>query len=498
MESPSDDASTIADDVATLRDMGYSQELSRRMGAFSNFAVSLSIICILAGGITSFHLGFCSVGGAAIGVVWPLCCAFSLVVALTMAQVASAFPTAGGLYHWAAILGGRGWGWATAWFNLAGLIAVLAAINVGMFQFVAGAFWPDAKIGLSEQIVAMLLITGSQAVLNHLGIRVTAWLTDFSGYWILGVSAVLTGALLLYAPAFDFSRLITFSNFSSLPAAPEVPIWPATSSIFWLSLLGSLLPAYTITGFDASAHTAEETIGASHNVPRGIVRSVLVSGVAGWVLLSAIVLAMPSLEAGAEHGPQVVFWTMRETLPAWLTLVLFGAIGVAQYLCGLATVTSASRMTYAFARDGGLPASYLLRQVSSRFQSPAAAIWAVAISATLFTVYTPVYSTITAVCVIFLSISYVLPTILGFLAYGKTWKNMGPWTMGAWYRPAAIVAAAGCLGLIVIGMQPPNEQALWVVAGTVLLLVVCWFGGVRNAFPGPPTGILTLTQQVQP
>ncbi len=415
-----------------------------------------------------------------------------------MAQVASAFPTAGGLYHWAAILGGRGWGWATAWFNLAGLIAVLAAINVGMFQFVAGAFWPDAKIGLSEQIVAMLLITGSQAVLNHLGIRVTAWLTDFSGYWILGVSALLTVALLWYAPAFDFSRLITFSNFSSLPAAPEVPIWPATSSILWLSLLGSLLPAYTITGFDASAHTAEETIGASHNVPRGIVRSVLVSGMAGWVLLSAIVLAMPSLEAGAEHGPQVVFWTMRETLPAWLTLVLFGAIGVAQYLCGLATVTSASRMTYAFARDGGLPASYLLRQVSARFQSPAAAIWAVAISAILFTVYTPVYSTITAVCVIFLYISYVLPTILGFLAYGKTWKNMGPWTMGVWYRPAAIVAAAGCLGLIVIGMQPPNEQALWVVAGTVLLLVVCWFGGVRNAFPGPPTGILTLTQQVQP
>ncbi|MES2788913.1 MAG: amino acid permease [Planctomycetota bacterium] len=495
MDSSSDDATTIADDVETLRGMGYSQELARRMGAFSNFAVSLSIICILAGGITSFHLGFCSVGGAAIGVVWPLCCVFSLIVALAMAQVASAFPTAGGLYHWAAILGGRGWGWATAWFNLAGLIAVLAAINIGTFQFVTGAFWPDAHFGITEQILAMVLITGSQALLNHLGIRVTAWLTDFSGYWILAVSAIVTGALLWHSPGFDFSRLITFSNFSGLPAAPETAVWPETASILWLCLLGSLLPAYTITGFDASAHTAEETIGASHNVPRGIVRSVLVSGIAGWMLLSAIVLAMPSLEEGAQHGSQVVFWTMRSTLPPWLTLLLFGAIGVAQYLCGLATVTSASRMVYAFARDGGLPASHLLRQVSPWFKTPVAAIWTVAVSATLFTVYTPVYSTITAVCVIFLYISYVLPTILGLIAYRRTWHTMGPWTMGAWYRPAAVVSAVGCLGLIVIGMQPPNEQALWVVAGTVLLLLVWWQLVARRTFPGPPTGILNLSQQ---
>src|SRR5215510_5568466 len=130
------------DDEHLLRRLGYEQELARRMSGFSNFAISLSIICILAGGITSFHVGLCSVGGASIGLGWPLCCAFSLVVALTMAQVASAFPTAGGLYHWAALLGGRGWGWATAWFNLAGLVTVLAAINVGTFRFAMAAFAP--------------------------------------------------------------------------------------------------------------------------------------------------------------------------------------------------------------------------------------------------------------------------------------------------------------------------------------------------------------------
>src|SRR5207302_5257300 len=149
---------------------------------------SLSIICILAGGITSFHLGWCSVGGASIGLGWPLASLLALAFAATMGQLASAFPTAGGLYHWASILGGRGWGWATAWFNLAGLITVLAAINVGTYLFVFRAFgsWlhynPDVMSDSSKlalQIGCVTAITFSQALLNHLGIRVTTLLTDF-------------------------------------------------------------------------------------------------------------------------------------------------------------------------------------------------------------------------------------------------------------------------------------------------------------------------------
>src|SRR3989449_958496 len=142
MGTPEVDKRQIADDVRTLERLGYATELLRHMSGFSNFAISLSIICILAGGITSFHVGLCSVGGAAIGLGWPLACLFSLCVAATMAQVASAFPTAGGLYHWGSILGGRAWGWVTAWFNLAGLVIVLAAINVGTFQFLLGPVAP--------------------------------------------------------------------------------------------------------------------------------------------------------------------------------------------------------------------------------------------------------------------------------------------------------------------------------------------------------------------
>src|SRR4051812_35371832 len=133
---------TLAADLKTLHSMGYAQELLRRMSGFSNFAISFSMICILAGGITSFQIGFSSVGGAALGLGWPLGCVFSLCFALAMGQGASAFPTAGGLYHWASILGGRGWGWLTAWFNLAGLVTVMAAINVGAYLFTASALGP--------------------------------------------------------------------------------------------------------------------------------------------------------------------------------------------------------------------------------------------------------------------------------------------------------------------------------------------------------------------
>ena len=293
-ERPAGEDATMADDVRRLHAMGYAQELARRLGGFSNFALSLSIICILAGGVTSFHLGLCSVGGASIGLGWPLVSLFALAVAATMGQLASTFPTAGGLYHWSAILGGRGWGWATAWFNLAGLVTVLAAINVGTYRFAMASLGigpVPAELDLAAQAIGVILITASQAAVNHLGIVATARLTDFSGYWILLVSAALTIGLLAFAPGVDPSRLWTFANYSGSSGGG---VWPEASSLVLLFALGALLPAYTITGFDASAHAAEETVGASASVPRGIVRSVLVSGIAGWVLLSAVVLAAPA------------------------------------------------------------------------------------------------------------------------------------------------------------------------------------------------------------
>ena len=480
-----------ADDIRTLERMGYKQELLRRMSGFSNFAISFSIICILAGGISSFHLALCATGGASIGIGWPVGGLIALSVALTMGQVASAFPTAGGLYHWSSILGGKGWGWATAWFNLVGLVTVLAAINVGFYEFVVGALGAlDPAFKRPPDWVQHLsvgAITISQAMLNHRAPGLTIKLTDFSGWWILLVSVVLTVCLVSSVDSWDFGRLAQFSNRSGMPAAVAEgdpgPVWPRTENIPWLFCLGLLLPLYTITGFDASAHTAEETIGASRQVPRGIVRSVIVSGVFGWIMLCAAVLAIPDMAQAANAGSGAFFNTMFADLPGWLARGLVAAIALAQYLCGLATVTSASRMVYAFARDGGLPASGLLKKVDHN-GVPGLAIWVLAVCSLAFTWHTPVYATITLVTTIFLYISYVMPTVAGLIIHRHvTW---GPWKLGVWYHPLSVVAIAGCGLLVVLGTAPPNEEAGYLLAGFVVVLFITWFGWLRRRFNGPP------------
>jgi amino acid transporter len=486
----------VADDERALGRLGYKQELLRGMGAFSNFAISMSIICILAGGVTSFHQGLSSVGGAAFGLGWPLVCLFSLAVAATMGQVASSFPTAGGLYHWASILGGKGWGWTTAWLNLLGMVAAIAAINLGALRFTIDSVGPvigldaarwSAGATMAVSIAGVFAICAAQALVNHLGIRLTTKLTDFSGYWILAMALLLTMTMLAFAPSLDLGRLVNFSNYSG---ARGGGVWPETGSLALLFVLSFLLAAYTITGFDASANTAEETVNAAVRVPRGIVQAVAVSGAAGWIMLCAVVLAIPDLDHAASLGAGAFTWTVGAVLPRPLAYSILAGIAVAQYLCGLAAVTSASRIAYAFARDGGMPASAALSRVSGKYRTPTLAIWAVAMAAALATVYTPIYETMAAVAAIFLYISYVLPTALGFATYGRRWTVMGPWNLGRWYRPLAAISVIGCLALIVIGMQPPNEKSVWIVGGVLSMLGVIWWAGVKDRFQGPPEALM--------
>ena len=475
------------DDLKVLHSMGYAQELSRSMRGFQNFAISFSIICILSGGINSLGQGISAVGGAAIGIGWLVGCAVCLVFALGMAQISSAYPTAGGLYHWGSLLGGRALGWLTAWLNLIGLVTVLAAINVGTYNFFIGAFGPVLGLTSSYGLQAgcVVGITLLQAIVNHRGIRATARLTDLSGYLIFAVAAGLTVALLAYAPTWDFTRLVTFHNYSG---AGGGDVWPATDSLLKLFGLGLLLPIYTITGFDASAHTAEETHDASRAVPRGIVRSVLWSALAGWVMLSAFVLAIPDMDAAAASGWNVYFTTLDAIFPAPLKFGLDLLILVCQLLCGLATVTSASRMIFAFARDGGLPASQVLKRVHPRFHTPVPAIWTAAVIAVLFTLYTPAYTTIVSVTVIFLFLSYGLPVIAGLFAYRRSWTQMGPWDMGPAYRVVAVLVIGAVALMFYLGIQPPNDAALRITVEFFALTAVVWFGFERRRFKGPPVG----------
>jgi amino acid transporter len=186
---------------------------------------------------------------------------------------------------------------------------------------------------------------------------------------------------------------------------------------------------------------------------------------------------------------------LRAVLPGWLAALLCAGIVVAQYLCGLATVTSASRMVYAFARDGGLPFSPALRRVSPRWRTPVGAIWLVAGLAVAFTAYTPMYNALAAVCAIFLYVSYVLPAALGLYAHGRTWTHMGPWDLGRWYRPLAALCVLGCAVLLVIGVQPPNRLNLWTVLGSVVLLALVWRLRDSRTFRGPPRTLWPSTKE---
>jgi len=178
----------IKRDERDLRHFGYAQELFRTMGGFSNFAISFSIISILTGAVTLYGDGLAKGGPAEMAFGWPLVALFTLAVTASMAELSSAFPTSGGMYHWAAMLGGPGWGWFTAWINVVGLVATIAGVDYGCAQFVTPLVGLNSSTRTVLLVYALILI--SHALINHYGIRLVAWLNDFSvTVHIAGVAA---------------------------------------------------------------------------------------------------------------------------------------------------------------------------------------------------------------------------------------------------------------------------------------------------------------------
>jgi amino acid transporter len=489
------------EDMKVLHGMGYAQELSRSMSKFSNFAISFSIICTLSGGINSFAQATGSIGGAAAGIGWIVGCILSGMFALSMAQIGSAFPTAGGLYHWGSILGNRFLGWLTAWLNLLGLITVLGAINIGTAFYFAGTFGPMVGFDGStptQIVVFVAVITVIQAIFNHVGIKVTTFLTDISGYIIMVTTVVLVTVCLIAAfhNGLDLSRLWTFKNYSGEAGGN---VFPQSGNMGYLFLLCLLLPIYTITGYDASAHTSEETKNAAMSVPTGIVNAVIWSSLAGWIMVCAIVLAIPDMDAGAAQGWGVFFQTMSTAAPAWLLNLIYLGILIAQLLCGLATVTSASRMLFAFSRDDGMPfGSKALATVSPKYRTPVNAIWTSTVLCILYVILaqlvsiggTNIYTIVVNSTLIFLFLSFTVPLVCGAIAFGgPKWPTPGPWAMSAGlYRFVTLLAVIGMVIIFYIAIQPPNDYVFEIVVGFLVLAVLLWVLVENRRFEGPPTG----------
>ncbi len=496
-------------DKQVLHKMGYAQELSRRMSGFSNFAISFSIICILAGGITAFPVALSSGGGFSVAIGWIFGGFLAMVVALGMGQIASAYPTAGGLYHWSSHLGGKAWGWATAWFNLLGLIFVVSSVDVGVYTLLRElilkpmfnlpmdnwvlTFSPTFTVDMWQLIIVGLLLV-SQGLFNHYGIRVTTILTDFSGYLIFVVAAFLTIALLFFTPVkLDFSRLYTFQNFTGDPGGGVFPAHPSSLLAFFFSLLFVL---YTLTGFDASAHTSEETQDAQVNVPKGMWTAVLWSWIFGFAMVSTFVLVLPSVSDGAAQGWNSFYYMYGSSLmPSAIRVLLSIGIVLSNYLCALAGLTSCSRMMFAFSRDGGLPYSKQLSEVSTQYRTPTYAIWVSIILAFLSTIYGNAFVVLSTACAVFLYLSYVMPVAAGFFAEGKTWKEKGPFNLGVWSKPNAVVAVLGGAALAFTGFFPPNEKVFYLTIGMIVVMLIVWFAFENKRFEGVPEGQTIVDRQ---
>jgi len=497
-------------DKQVLHKLGYAQELSRRMGGFSNFAISFSIICILAGGISSYAFAFNSTGGGGAFIGWLVGGFFALLVSFSMGQIASAYPTAGGLYHWGSVLGGKFWGWMTAWFNLLGLLFVVSSVDVFLYQ----VFFKDLLItqtlggtflgmdattwGLREQNIFLIVALASQALFNHYGIKLTTRLTDFSGYLIFALTIIFIIALFVYSPVktLDFSRLVTFTNYTGPSGGGIFPtVAPSTFIAFFFGLIYVM---YTITGFDASGHTSEETHDAQVNVPKGMWTSVFYSWTFGLVMVAAFVLVTPNLDEAAASGLAFNNMWNASLMPYGLKLFLAVGFVIVNYICALAGLTSTSRMMYAFARDGGLPTSGFLSHISTAYRTPTYAIWTASVLALLSAqvgvvggslgVTGDLFLVLATGCAVFLYISYMIPVIAGFFAEGKTWTEKGPFNLGAWSKPIAIVAAIGVGLLTVAGFFPPSERVFYLTVAMVVILPILWVTYARDRFGGVPMG----------
>jgi amino acid permease (GABA permease) len=484
-------ADALTDDERRLHQLGYAQELRRHMSGFSNFAVSFTIISILSGCLTLYGYGLNTGGPVLIVWGWPIVGLFTLLVGLAMAEVCSSFPTAGGLYYWAAKLApknGAAWAWFTGWFNFLGQVAVTAGIDFGAAFFLNALLdlqWGfDARPWHTIVLYAGILVL--HAVINTRGVRIIARLNDISVWWHL-IGVLIIVGVLAFKPSHHQSAKFVFTHFVNNTG------WGST---FYVALLGLLLAQYTLTGYDASAHMTEETHDAARSGPRGIINSIIVSVVAGWVLLIGLTFAIQSYDSatGTATGvppAQVFIDAVGDTGGKLLLLIAIGA----QLFCGMASITANSRMIYAFSRDGALPASNVWHRINPRTHTPTNAVWLGATGAFILGLpylwNATAYAAVTSIAVIGLYVAYVLPTFLR-LRRGADFEP-GPWHLGRWSRPIGTIAVVWVVFITVLFMLPTASPITatnfnYTVIAVVVVLGfagIWWVVSARKWFTGP-------------
>lgn len=466
-------------DEQDLSRFGYAQELFRTMGGFSNFAISFSIISILTGAVTLYGYGLEMGGPLEMTLGWPLATVFTLAVAASMAELCSAYPTSGAMYHWAAALGGPTSAWFTAWLNIGGLVSAQAAINYGCAQFVLPLF--GIATTPVNVFVTFALILAMHGLLNHCGVRLVALLNNISvTVHIIGV-AMIVACIFFLAPLRPPSFLLEAVN--SNGRSPYV----------WAFLLGLLQAQWTYTGFDASAHMAEETSDPRRTAPWGIVLSVAVAGVTGYALLIALTLSIRSIPDalsatdGQGNAIPVAIAVLQQAVGPRLGNVLVALASIAMWFCGLSCLTSASRALFSLARDQGVPWSPLFSRVSGRFGTPGPAIWAIVSASFAAMAWTGAIPVVTSLSTVSLYLAYIIPVVLGYRARWRQnpWTALSVWSLGRWGAVTNIAAIAYAALVSIILVMPPNQLAGQTFAGVILALSLIYKFHVRRSFRIP-------------
>ena len=513
----------LSDDERHLAKLGYAQELDRSWSGFSNFAISFSIISILAGCFTTFGQGFNNGGPVAISWGWPIVASFILVIGFTMSELVSAYPTSGGIYWWASKLGGPQAGFFAGWLNLIGLIAVTASVAYGCATFIdlTASTWSEgwaAGYSLTRVFWIFLGVLVLASLLNIFSSHLMAVLNNVSVWWhVFGAALIVVLLIVVPDQHQSFSYVFTerFNNSGYADGSTSGPT-------YWLLVapFGLLLTQYTITGYDASAHLSEETSAASQAAAKGIWQSIFYSAIGGWILLLAFLFAIPDKGGAADNagvGAGGVAYIFTESMGSNVAGLVLFISAAGQFFCSMACMTSASRMTFAFSRDGAIPGSSKWSKLSGS-KVPANAVMLVAGVSALITlpalikvnigteaeplIVPTAFYAVVSVAVIGLYLAFMIPIWLRW-RLGDAFE-VGKWNNGAKYKWMNLIAVAEIAIISVYFVlpfvpqgNPLNDEFSWkfvnyapiLTIGSLIALWVWWKVSAHTWFTGPKSTI---------
>ncbi|KAI5460567.1 amino acid/polyamine transporter I [Mariannaea sp. PMI_226] len=486
----------LNDDAAVLQQMGHKQELQRNFGKLSMLGLGFAILNTWTAFSTSMNLALPSGGPTAI--LWGLIVAglCNLCLASALAEFLSAYPTAGGQYHWAAIVSwpaySRGISYVTGWINVAGWVALTATapllgstIIVDMIAFMNESYeaktWHQFLIYVAFTLIALVLNTFATRILPLF--NKAAFLWSMAGFIIICITVLACASPNYQTGAFVYGKFINNVG------------WPDGMS--WL--LGLLQAAFGLTGFDATAHMIEEIPNAREEGPKLMIYCILIGMASGFIFLTCLLFVLKDVDVvlSSSAGPLLqILFDATNSKAGSICLIIFPLI--CMVFTVTAIMTTSSRMTYAFARDGGLPYSRVFAKVHPTLDVPVnALIWTsvwVIIFGLILLGSSSTFNAITAASVVALGVTYAIPPAINLLRGGDKLPKSIAFQLSKpmrWF--CSLVGIAWTILTTVLFVFPPelpvtpSNMNYCIAAFGIFLMIagVTWIFDGRKSYKGP-------------